>query len=103
MPAARKKLDDELPELPKQAQVGDRIRLKDERVFEYAQACEQAGYSADLRAIRVVTREDKYAPGGGRRLFFEGPPFCFTAGDVTLAWNTEQERREALRAQGWHV
>ena len=103
MAAARKKLDDVRPDLPPQAQVGDRIRLKPERITAYKEACERAGYEFDPYAIRVVIREDKYAPGGGRRLFVEGAPHCFTSTDVKLAWNTEDERREELRRLGWSV
>lgn len=92
-----------LPDLPPQPQVGDRIKLKDDRIFDYVQACESVGWAFDPKAIRVVTREDKYNPGGGRRLFFDGPPFCFASSDCTLAWNTEHERRRELRKRGWRV
>jgi hypothetical protein len=92
-----------LPDLPPQPQVGDRIRLKEEKVFEYTQACEAAGWTLDLNAIRIVIREDKFNPGGGRRLFVEGPPFAFASMDVQLAWNTEDERRRELRRRGWKV
>lgn len=101
--AKRKKLDDVRPDLPPQAQVGDRVRLKEDRITPYKEACEKAGYDFDPYAIRVVTREDKYNPGGGRRLFVEGAPHCFASTDVVLAWNTEDERREMLRRQGWRV
>ena len=101
--AKRKKIDDVRPDLPHQAQVGDRIRLKPERMQEYNDACKLAGYEYDPYAIRLVTREDKYNPGGGRRLFVDGPPHCFSASDVNLAWNTEDERREELRRRGWKV
>lgn len=103
MPAAKRKLDDERPELPKQPQVGDRIRLKPERMPAYGAACKLAGYDFDMYAIRVVTREDKFNPGGGRRLFVSGQPHCFASSDVNLAWNTEDERREELRRRGWNV
>ena len=104
MGKAKRKLDDVRPDLPTQAQVGDRIKLKADRIFEYVQACEQAGYSGfNPDAIRTVTREDKYNPGGGRRLFFDGAPHCFSANDVTLAWNTEEERRAELKRRGWKV
>lgn len=103
MPAAKKKLDDEQPELPRQAQVGDRIRLKPEQITEYTEAAKKVGWDFDPYRIVVVTREDKYNPGGGRRLFFEGIPFCYSANDVVLAWNTEGERREMLRSKGWRV
>lgn len=101
--AKRKKLDDVRPDLPHQAQVGDRIRLKPERMQEYNDACKLAGYEYDPYAIRLVTREDKYNPGGGRRLFVDGPPHCFAASDVNLAWSNEEDRRKALREQGWNV
>jgi len=103
MPAAKRKIDDERPELPRQAQVGDRIRLKPELISRYAAACKQAGYDCDLYAIRTVIREDKFAPGGGRRLFVDGAPHCFGSSEVMLAWNTEDERREELRRRGWTV
>jgi hypothetical protein len=101
--AKRKKLQDEKPDLPKQAQVGDRIRLKPERMEAYTAASKAAGYDFDLYAIRVVTRQDGYNPGGGRRLFVEGAPHCFASYDVNLAWNTEEERREELKRRGWAV
>ena len=104
MPAAKRKLDDEKPDLPKPPQIGDHIRLKPERIDQYRKACKQAGYEdVDFYAIRVVTREDKFAPGGGRRLFVDGAPHCFLPSDVILAWNTEDERREELRKRGWNV
>lgn len=101
--ARRKKIEDVRPELPRQPQVGDRIKLKEGEVRGYTEVCERVGWSFDPFAIRVVTREDKFNPGGGRRLFFEGAPFCFGAHDVELAWNTEDERREMLQRQGWKV
>jgi hypothetical protein len=101
--AKRKKLDDEKPELPRQPQVGDRIRLKEKRIPAYDTASKLAGYDFDLHAIRIVIREDNYNPGGGRRLFVEGQPHCFASTDVELAWNTEDERRAELQRQGWRV
>jgi hypothetical protein len=106
MPAAatRPKPPPGQSELPKQPQVGDRIRLKTEKITSYTEACQQAGYDDfDAYAVRVVTREDKFNPGGGRRLFFDGAPFCFSSMDVKLAWNTEDERRLELRRRGWRV
>lgn len=99
----RKKLEDELPELPRQAQVGDRIRLKSEQIDEYKNAAARVGWEFDPYRIVTVTRQDNFNPGGGRRLFFEGIPFCYAANDVILAWNTEGERREELRQRGWKV
>jgi len=101
--AKRKKLDDVKADLPAQAQVGDRIRLKPEQIVSYVNAAKQVGWEFDPYRIVVVTREDKYNPGGGRRLFFEGIPFCYSANDVILAWNTEGERREELQRRGWNV
>lgn len=101
--AKRKKLNDEQPELPKAPQVGDRIRLKPERINEYVNAANQVGWTFDAYRVVSVTREDKWSPGGGRRLFFEGIPFCYAAHDVILGWNTEGERREELRRRGWKV
>lgn len=89
--------------LPARPVVGDRIRLRPERMKAYAEACEQAGYDVDLYAIRTVTRTDPWARGGGRRLFVDGPPHCFLPTDVNLAWNTDGERREALIRLGWTV
>jgi len=103
MPAAKRKLDDELPDLPHAPQVGDRIRLKPEQINEYLNAAKKAGWEFDAYRIVTVTREDKFNPGGGRRLFFDGVPFCYSANDVILAWNTDGERREELRRRGWNV
>lgn len=91
-------------ELPTQAQVGDKIRLKPESINAYANACKLAGYD-DFNAYRIVTviRTDNSNPGGGKRLFFEGAPHCYSSHDVQLAWSTEDERREMLRARGWKV
>lgn len=88
-------------ELPAQAVVGDRIRLKAERIRDYEQACKAAMHSFDPYAIRTVTRTDHYAPGGGDRLFVEGAPHCFKRADVSIAWNSEDERKEMLRVRGW--
>lgn len=101
--AKRKKLEDVRPELPRQPQVGDRVRLKAKRIPAYHEACQAAGYDFDFHAIRIVIREDNYNPGGGRRLFVEGQPHCFASTDVELAWNTENERRAELQNQGWKV
>lgn len=98
-----KPVSDPRPELPRAAQVGDRVRLKDDLVVAYVEACEAAGWSFNPATIRTITRQDNAIPGGGRRLFFDGPPFCFGERDVVLAWNTEDERREALRREGWRV
>lgn len=104
MTSAARKKDPGIAELPKQAQVGDRIRLKPESISQCQEECKKAGWpDVDLYAVRVVTREDPFNPGGGRRLFFDGPPHCFASHDVILAWNTEDERRLALRARGWKV
>jgi hypothetical protein len=102
--AAKKKPSEEIPDLPRQPQIGDRIRLKTEKITSYTEACKIAGYDDfDAYAIRTITREDPYNPGGGRRLFFDGPPFCFSSQDVRLAWSTEDERRLELRKLGWKV
>jgi hypothetical protein len=100
--AARKATD--VIELPKQPQVGDKVRLKEERMVAYAAACKAAGWANfDQYAVHVVTREDPFNPGGGRRLFVDGPPYAFASTDVKLAWNTEDERRRELRRRGWKV
>ena len=102
--AKRKKIADTQVDLPRQAQVGDRIRLKPERMVEYAAAIKKAGWGdVNLYAVRTVTRKDNFSPGGGARLFVEGPPHCFGATDVILAWNSDLERREFLRTKGWKV
>jgi hypothetical protein len=81
--------------------VGDLVRLKSERIGAYQEACRLAGWTeADLYAPKLVTREDNFAPGGGTRLFFDGPPFCYASVDVKLAWNTVAERLEGLRKAG---
>jgi hypothetical protein len=102
--AKRKTTDETIPELPRQPQVGDRIRLKVERITAVTEACKLAGWDDfDAYAVRTVIREDPHNPGGGRRLFFDGAPFCFASVDVKLAWNTDDERRAELRRLGWRV
>jgi len=96
------KLDDTLPELPRQPQKGDRIRVKEASHHEVREACKAAGWFVNVEAIRIVTRTDKFGPGGSRRLFVEGPPFAFNERDVEIAWN-DTERREFLRANGHRV
>jgi hypothetical protein len=91
------------PELPFQPQVGDRIKLKESVRSAFVADCRKAGWDVDPDAIRIVTREDPFNPGGGRRLFVDGPPFCFATNQVELAWNTEDERRDMLKADGWAV
>ena len=87
--------------LPAQPVAGDRIRVKPEEMVLLATACAAAGYAVDLYAIREVIRVDPFAPGGGNRLHVDGPPHMFLPRQVRLAWNTEEERREMLRARGW--
>lgn len=91
-------------ELPRTPRVGDRIKLREEKVNDYREACRLAGWSdAKVTAIKTVIREDNFCPGGGHRLFFDGPPFCYASPDVELAWNSVNERREALRKAGHKV
>jgi len=99
----RKQVDHSVPELPSRPQVGDRIKLKPSKALAYRTACEAAGWELNTDAIRVVVRADPYLPGGGRRLFVDGPPTCLSERDVDLAWNNDDERRQALRALGWRV
>lgn len=87
--------------LPTRPVVGDRIRLNEEHMTEVMKAAKLAGYDFDEYAVRVVVRIDQWAPGGGSRLFVDGPPHCFYPRQVKLAWNTELERREALVKRGW--
>ena len=101
--SAKKKIDDTKIDLPRHPQNGDRIRLKPERMKAYDEAMALAGWDYDRYAVRTVIRQDGFAPGGGRLLFVDGPPFCFGGTDVILAWNSDEERREFLRTQGWKV
>lgn len=98
-------VNEEVP-LPTQALVGDRVKLKPEKVAEFKRACEAAGWrdvSATLERPKTVLREDNYNPGGGRRLFFDGPPYCYGSSDVVLAWSSVGERRAALKRAGHKV
>lgn len=97
------KVADTRPELPHQPQVGDRIKIKESHRRALEEDCTKAGWAVDVDAIRTITREDPWNPGGGRRLFVDGPPFAFSSTQVELAWNTEDERREMLRARRWAV
>ncbi len=87
--------------LPHQPQVGDKVRLKAERITPYMAASKIAGYDLDPYAVREVVGRDPFAPGGGDRLHVQGAPFMFLPRDVTLAWSTELERREMLLGRGW--
>lgn len=99
----KRKAADIRPELPHQPQVGDRIKIKPGVASAFVADCLKSGWDVDPDQIRTVTREDPWNPGGGRRLFVDGPPFAFSSMQVELAWNTEDERREMLRARKWRV
>ena len=101
----KKFIADVLPDLPAAIVTGDRIKLRPDAELRQAfvNDCRKVGWDVDPDAIRIVTREDKWNPGGGRRLFVEGPPFAYSSVTVCLAWNTEKERREFLRGKGWKV
>lgn len=85
---------------PKEAPIqrGDRIRLRQDRIFEYQQACDAAGWAVDMRLnpVRIVIRVDPYGVGGRKRVWFNGPPHCFFESECELAWNNEDQRRQAL-------
>jgi hypothetical protein len=87
--------------LPSRPVVGDKIRLRPERMAAYKLAADLAGYSFDPYAIREVVRIDPHAAGGGNRLWVQGEPHMFLPRDVQLAWNTDGERAEMLKARGW--
>jgi hypothetical protein len=93
-------LDTTTIDLPRAIQVGDWAKLRDGNVSKYAEACKLAGYDTDVRRIVTITREDDET---GRRLWFEGAPHCFWAQDCELAWNSDEDRRKALRERGWRV
>ena len=101
----KKFIADVLPDLPAAIQPGDKIKLRPDVNMRraFVSDCRKAGWDVDPDAIRVVVRQDKYNPGGGKRLFVEGPPFAYSSQMVCLAWNSETERREFLRAKGWKV
>jgi DNA-binding LacI/PurR family transcriptional regulator len=84
-------------DLPRAVQVGDRIKLRAERVAAYEAACAAAGYNFDPHACQTVTRMDAFGARGGTRLWVSRPPFMFAPNDVVLAWNSDAERREMLR------
>jgi len=86
--------------LPLHPVVGDLIRLRPERITEYMTASKLAGYKWDPYLTREVVRVDGFAPGGGDRLFVDGPPFCFLPRDVKIEM-TEAQRREMLLGRGW--
>lgn len=93
----------EYGDMPTQAQVGDRVRLKPEKIDEYNRTCIAAGFgSVDFSSPRTVIRDDPFCPGGGRRLFVEEAPFAFSSRDVELAWDGDARRTE-LRSRGWKV
>lgn len=88
---------DEVKPLSSTVRKGDRIKLKEDAIPGYRQACVAAGWTdVDLGKIRTVERIDEFGTGGRPRLFFEGPPFAFYPSDVQLAWNSDDERRKGL-------
>lgn len=91
---------EEIP-LPTSPQVGDRVRLKQEKAPELLKACKAAGYDFDPETIVTIQRED-FRPAG-RALWFDRAPWSFYASDLELAWSSDQERREALREKGHDV
>lgn len=91
-------------DLPREPQVGDIIRLKADMAPQFREACKLAGWpDIDPHAVREVIRIDTFNPGGGKRLFVEGPPFAFSSRDVALAWTDTEERRKMLKSKGWRV
>jgi hypothetical protein len=96
--SAKKKKPDKLPT---NIFVGDKVKLKPERIPAYREACRLAGWhDVDFYAIRVVIRDDDGGPGRRQRLFVQGPPHAFFPGDVVLAWNSDDERRVELEKRG---
>ena len=92
----------ETSKLPRSPLVGDKVRVKPERISVLAKACELAGYDVDLYAVLTITKEDPFGPGGGRRLYVEGAPHMFSPSDVILAWDAQcEERFNAVYAAGW--
>lgn len=89
-------------ELPSQPQPGDRVRLKSDRVDAYTEACRLAGWD-DFNAFATyeVQRVDPHCPAGGTRLFIDKPPHVLGSRDVSLVWNSDDDRRKALRLKGW--
>lgn len=82
--------------LPSTPRVGDRIKLKAERIPDYRDACKLAGYEVNYEAVHEVIRTDDFDTGGRKRLFISVPPFAFYSADVVLAWHSDAERRKAL-------
>lgn len=99
MPRITEKTD----KLPRTPLVGDRIKLKEEVHYRWTCETKACGWNLDPYAIREVIREDGFGPGGSRRLFVDGPPYAYSPQDVKLAWNSDQERREALKKAGHRV
>lgn len=100
----RKEVDHSVPELPRSPQVGDMVRIKESHRNDIVTACRAAGWHVDVDEVRTILREDPFSPGGGRRLFVDGPPFAFTPMQVELAWKDgpqSPDRRKAIEAKGW--
>lgn len=100
----RKEVDHSVPELPRSPQVGDKVRINPTHRNAIVTACQAAGWDIDVDEVRTVLREDPYCPGGGRRLFVDGPPFAFAAMQVELAWPDGPQsdaRRKAITERGW--
>ena len=100
---SKKSAADMKVDLPHAVQVGDRVRLREAKRAEYAEACKLAGWDFEAGAIYVVRRKDEFCPGGGERLFIDVPPHALGSRDVDLAWSDENDRREMLRGKGWRV
>lgn len=97
MSRLRKKLASDRPEpLPKTFFVGDRFKLKDGIADIVWRDCKLAGWTIDRSKTWTVTRIDDWCPGGGKRLWVDGPPHMFASRHVQLAWSSDEERRKAL-------
>lgn len=109
MSSVRKKLAGPKKDpLPAQILVGDRIKVKEDRVVAIRTACQLAGFDVTIDRDRVLTVERVLEKGPasphGRQLIvaeFRQPTFWNE--DVELAWEKQsaQRRRALVVAGSW--
>ena len=92
------KVVDLRPELPHQPQLGrpdQNLGSVRSAIVALTAARQVMGHRPRARSASI-TREDPFHPGGGRRLFVDGPPFCFATNQVELRHGIPRTRRRVM-------